>query len=247
MWTNPALRFLHNERIVEWDIKSANVSLMKFYNLVEPSKITSIESLSKQEREKTVGKMFLKDKNFGERLETAFTDIINLFLDANGLDKEEDIVSIKKDAVFVRNRTVKQSTFNDTVVFRPKGQYSGFMKIPQFEFYYSPSKIDVKGINDSVLPLHEDGMLEFIRGVFREASDNSELQMYIKEYSKAYKNRELPFNAYREFKQDSQFKVRIIGNDVYMSSIDENMLAHVDISYNYFTIFLEVLKLIIKD
>ena len=91
MWTNPALRFLRNEEIVEWDIKAANVSLMQMYSLASEDTISAIRNMDGHDRKVAVGKLYLKDKTFGPRLEQAFTDII---------ERREKIILIEIETLY---------------------------------------------------------------------------------------------------------------------------------------------------
>ena len=170
-WTNPNISFCHNESIIEWDIKAANLSLIKFYNLAPQKTIDKIEGLDKQAREIYVGKISQKNKDFALALEKAFTDIIEKFISENNLDRDEDIISIKKDAVFVRNHEIYNFEFGP-ILFRPKGTYSGFTKLPKYEFYLGKDeKLSVKGISDNLLHLHQAGVLQFIKDVFKESKN----------------------------------------------------------------------------
>lgn len=246
-WTNEELRFIHNEDIVEYDIKSANTSLMEYYNLAPLEVITRLRNMKKEDREIAVGKRMRSSSEFAIHLEDSFTKIVNEFLEVNRLDRSEDVVSIKKDAVFVRNRNIKVSQFGP-VLYRPKGHYDGFINIPRYEFYHKKDgSIDVKGINDSMLPMHQDGVLTFINGLFNACNDTLFLIEYLKTYAKLYKDRELPFNAYREFTGDSKFKVRMLGSEILMDQITEELLmdGRVDISYNYINVYMPILKIVI--
>lgn len=244
-WTNKGINFLHGESIVEWDMKSANLSLIRYYHLAQQSTIERIEKMDKVHRQIYVGKMCQKSVDFTQALEKAFDDIIELFLTSNELDRDQDVISIRKDAVFVRNRHVDHSTFGDVVNFRPKGQYSGYLRLPKYEFYHAQDRIDVKGLTDDLLPLHRAGVLQFIQDVFEESHDWTELNRYLKEYSKAYKERLLPYDAYREFNENSKYVVRVFGNDLIMDRIDESLLPSTNIYYNYKHIYLETLKVIL--
>ena len=163
------------------------------------------------------------------------------------LEYETDIISIKKDAVFIKNKNIKYNEFgNGAVKFIKKNSYTGCLLIPNYEFYYSKDIIDVKGISDEVLSLHEDGTLAFISTMMQESNNWVELNQFMKEYSLAYKNRQLPFNAYREFTSSSKFRVNLYGNEIMMDEIDEDMIECTDIGYNYTKIFLPALKAIAK-
>ena len=82
--------------------------------------------------------------------------------------------------------------------------------------------------------------------MMQESNNWVELNQFMKEYSLAYKNRQLPFNAYREFTSSSKFRVNLYGNEIMMDEIDEDMIECTDIGYNYTKIFLPALKAIAK-
>ena len=203
--TNRDYPFIYNNEIIEWDIKSANTSLISYYNLQPEKIIQKLASMAKSQREIAVGKLMRKDKEFSKNLEESFNKIIQEFMDANELSWD-DIVSVKKDAVFVKNHKITHSEFG-AVHFIPKNQYKHVLLLPKYEIYISDSVTDVKGIPNDKLPLHEDGMLDFIRTTMESASEMNHLQSFFKEYVTAYKRKELEFDAYREFNSDSFFRI----------------------------------------
>lgn len=245
--TNMNIPFIHHELIEEWDIRSANTSLMHYYKLTDPKIISKFESLEKRDREPAVGRYLKKNKNISIALEKAFTDIIHEFINANMLDIDQDVISIKKDSLFVRNKVIRYNEFgNGDVKFIKKNSYNGCLLIPNYEFYYSKDKIDVKGISDDVLHLHEDGTLAFISILMQESHSWIGLNEYMRDYAYAYKNRQLPFNAYREFTSSSKFRVNLYGNEVMMDDIDEEFIDDVNIIHNYSKIYLPTLKTIAR-
>lgn len=246
--TNKNIPFIHDEIIEEWDIRSANTSLMRYYGLIDAKIIEKFESLKKSEREPKVGLYLRKHPEVGKALEESFTKIIKEFIIVNDLDENQEIVSIKKDSVFVRNKIIRQSEFgkNSEVKFLKKNSYTGCIIIPNYEFYYSRDKVDVKGISDSSLPLHNDGTLAFISLLMQESKNWIGLNEYMRDYAYAYKHKELPFNAYREFNSNSKFRVNLFGHEVLMDDIDEELLEDTDISFNYSKVYLPIMKIIAK-
>ena len=49
--TNTNVPFIHHELINEWDIRSANTSLMRYYNLASSKLISKLEKMEKRDRE----------------------------------------------------------------------------------------------------------------------------------------------------------------------------------------------------
>ena len=84
--TNRTIPFITNEEIAEWDIHSANTSLMRYYNLCDESLINKIEKMDKDKRVVFIGKMMRKSKEFSIQLEDAFTNILKEFIKANNLE-----------------------------------------------------------------------------------------------------------------------------------------------------------------
>lgn len=245
--TNMNIPFIHHELIEEWDIRSANTSLMRYYELVDPRIISKFEKMEKRDREPSVGMYLRKHKDVSIALEKGFTNIIHEFINMNLLDPDHDIISIKKDSLFVRNKSIRCNEFgNGTVRFIKKNSYTGCLLIPNYEFYYSRDIIDVKGVSDDVLNLHEDGTLAFISILMQESNNWIGLNEYMRDYADAYKKRQLPFNAYREFTSSSKFRVNLFGNEVLMDNIDEDTLEYTNILYNYTKIYLPTLKTIAR-
>lgn len=243
VYTNKSDPYIYNEYITEWDIKSANVSLMEYYNLSDNDTISRLKGMKKSKREVAVGLLGRDNHDFMIKLEKAFDDIIDLFIKSNNLEPE-DILSVKKDSVFVRNHHIINNVFGP-VEFVNKNTYTGVLLLPKYEFYYNPLKVDVKGINDNILFLHDKGILSFIRNIM-ECGKYLEVCIYLHDFIEYYKKRELDLEYYREFTTDSSFKVNIGDNILYLSNIDETMIQNVDISYNFYNIILQALKVIIR-
>lgn len=236
-----------NSSIVEYDIRSANTSLMRYYNMIPEKQIASLEKLTKKKREIAVGLLCQKDKEFSKKLNNAFDDIVNMFIEVNGLD-EMEILSIKKDAVFVMNRKDIKTEFGP-VIFIPKNRYHSFIKINNFEFYINDEKIDVKGLQNQQ-DKHVDGILFLIRDILntciKSNMNHKDIQNYLSEFVLEYKKKTLDFPIYREFNQTSQYAVWLDGEKYYFDEIDETYIDELDISFNYINIILPLVRLLLK-
>ena len=253
-YLNKNIDILTNQTIIEYDLKSANISLCREYNFLEKDVIDKIEKMEKSERVKTIGKMMRKDKKFTESLKMAFIDIRRRFFEANGI-QDADILAIKKDAIFCLRR-VDFDRFG-FCYFDSKNTYTSFLRLDRLEFYYNSlgryygdkAKIDVKGINDENLLKHDDFMLNFFRTLFKnlETTDKFSQIRYLKRFIDKYKNRDLEVGYYREFNQDSIFRLvdraETYDNDVFIPSNDEQF--QLDIDYNFFNILLKIVKILL--
>ena len=67
-WTNPNIIYLFNSTIYEYDIKSAGLSISKFFNLLPEETIEKLEAMPKHKRVVAEGKLQIKDKEYRDAL-----------------------------------------------------------------------------------------------------------------------------------------------------------------------------------
>lgn len=242
--------------ITEWDIRRAGLNLIKQYSLLPEEKIGELERMDKKDADIKIGKMQIRDKELSRKLEQAFTDIMNQFLDENQIDHDLDIISIKKDACFVINKYITQDEFPPYIKFIPKNKYHAFLYLKPYEFYFKKGGIiDIKNLSsdkavrETIMNLHKDGILNFILYVIdlaeRTRMDLVELSKFLHEFVLLYKRKELEFDYYREFSIDSKFRYQLMGSEIMAEHIDERMLDKINIEYNYKNIILPLIKLLI--
>ena len=146
------------------------------------------------------GATFMTDA-LTKNLEQAFTDAMNQFLEVNQLDKDLDVLSIKKDACFVINKSVKVSNFGKYIHFIPKNQYHAYAYIAPLEFYFKKDgEIEVKNLvgdkreRTKILNLHRDGILNFLSYAIelaeRTGCHPKEMNTFLHEFVILYKNKE---------------------------------------------------------
>lgn len=243
-YTNKTIPKVLDSEIVEWDIKSGNVSIMEYYQLHNQKVIDKLRKLPKEDRVKRVG-ILQRNPNFAKALENGFNKMMAEFIVTNQIPSE-NIISIKRDAIFVKNHAIAVNQFGTCVEFIPKNRYNHYLKIGNLQFFIGRDKIDIKGLNDNVIPLHENGMLQFIRDVCKEGHDYYRVNTYLKEFFTAYKKKELPFDYYREFNESSLYRLIEMGYEFTQDNIEESDMDTLDISYNLKNIMIPVLQLFIN-
>ena len=238
-------------KVFEYDIKQANVSVMRAFKILPDAVLDRLASIPKTDRNVSIGLLEKKDeykhlkRDIARGIEYARHE---LFM-ANRLE-DKDILSIKNDAVFILGRRLKQTKFGP-IEFVLKNSYSMFHKIESTEFYYdSRTKIiTAKGISDSVIetPDHQNGMLIFLRNVFdlllRDNKDK--LREYLIQFTDDYKSRRLPYTYYREMKSDNLYRSAMVLGDyaIHLDNITQEQVDKIDISYNYNYFVLPLLRL----
>lgn len=245
LYVNPNIMFLFNKEIIEYDMREAGYSLVKEYELLDESRIATLKNLDKHSRHVKIGKFQKADKDFNKSLKNAFVDIRRRFFESNSID-DSDILSIKKDAIFVL-RHCENNTFGNHVEFREKHRYTSYIRLPTgVELYYQNGTIDVKNISDETVRLHEDGIMEFLRTMFRviETEPQQTQIRILMRYLNKYKRLELPLEYYREFNNLSKYIEKDLESGVVYDEYWDNRKDELDIRYNLFNIIIPILKMI---
>lgn len=233
-WMNPNYTNLFNKEILEYDIQKAGVNLAIRYNLLPKTVTDYLLEIPKQDRVVEFGIMLRDNKELRSKVNEAFVEIRRLFFESNGLEMN-DIVSIKKDAVFTTRRCL--FTEFDNVKFQVKNSYTSYIRIGQLEFYYSPLVLDIKGINPTELKYHEFGMVDCIKKFIRlkETAGIDDAVRYVRNLVDQYKSLQLDSVYYREFRPGGRFRLKV-PDDVDYPVFPKERLEELDITYNYLTI-----------
>lgn len=247
LYTTKDYDYLIGKRIIEYDMKSANVNLCRYYKLLPENEIIKIENMNKYDRVVYVGKLQKNDREFAAKLSKAFKDMRKQFFIANGIE-DSDILSIKKDAIFVIKKRCRNTNFGN-VTFVEKNVYSSYHKLNGLEFYYSgrEDRLDIKGIDDDSLYLYQK-FINILKRLFRylERNQKEEFVHFVKDFSQNYKNKLLSYEYYKELKprgcytliQDDPDKRIVYGLDNIDESIDEQLC----INYNYMAYILPMIQ-----
>ena len=224
---NKNILYLFNTDIYEYDMKSAGTSIMEEFQIVTKDIIRELKELPKKQRVVREGNL-QKNKDISSKLSDGFSEIRKRFYIENSIELD-DIVSVNKDAIFVTKRC-NELKFG-CVKFVEKHHYSSYLRLDCFQFYYN-GEIDVKGISDKIIGLHDDGIMKVIKSFFRnmETSDKKTTLIHLRRVITDYKTRQLPVSYYREFTPSSKFKV--IEDSWEYDDFWEDRKDELDISYN---------------
>ena len=258
-WINPNLPYIVDHSIGEYDIKSGNVSIMKcfkdrFAPPLKDDQIDQIAALDKNARVIRVGNMMRDIPKFSETLEKGFNEVVYRFCEENHLDmteSTEDIVSIKRDAVFVVDKPIIKDRILQYCHFVKKNEYDGYIHIPGYEFYIDShaNRIDVKGMQDDKLEFHKDGILQLILDLYQECKSTNlnryRVSKWLEDFCDAYLSRDLPFDYYRQFDSNSKFKMNMGSMEYFSDQIEEEDMEDLDIEYNYRKIIIPLLNVFI--
>lgn len=228
LWLNPNIEYLFDNEIIEYDMRDAGFSLVKQYHLLPDETIRELTKLGKgEERHIAIGKLQGNDKEFSKALSDKFAEIRKIFIGQNNLE-DDDIVSVKKDAIFTIGKCDKVRF--GSLIFNPKNTYTSYLRFPELnnmEIYYSENQIDIKGMGDSAVNRHRLYMLSFIKEYidFMELKDRR-IRKFINKFIEDYKFHRLDDGYYLEF---------------------NNVSRNMDPLGNYRNVIMRLLQIIIKE
>lgn len=241
-WKNSDYHYLKNVNITEWDIKSAGLSVIRFHKLLPQEEITKLESMSKKSRTIREGLFQKENPVIAEKIVKTLEDVRQAFCFINDI-YEENVLSIKKDAIFIININPNTKNIKEHFEFRQKGKYTSFILLNKHEFYLSDTgELDIKGLSSNVIESQKDYFLKDMRYLLSMSEKVDKLQMFniLKNYRRKYLNMELPLETYREL-DTGAFRV----GEYLPTEVDESVRGDIDISQNYMNYLLPMFSLLL--
>ena len=234
--------YIISSYIREYDISKANANILLLKGAISKEQYDYLISLDSNSRYISVGLLQKNNPDISTCLKEGIKEMRYLFLTSNNLTMN-DILSIKNDAIFIINKVPMITKF-DNIEFVNKNIYTSFYKlgVGKIEIYYlydmvnNIEHIDVKGIKDEKIALHENYFLEFLLVLFNSAQIESlkdTINLLITFYE-SYLKLELDIGYYREFNAESLFSIKRIGvSSVYKADfLGEDSKSYIDISCN---------------
>jgi hypothetical protein len=208
-YINKSIKYLINKRIYEYDIQSAGLTVLKNKNIITEDTYNLWKTKPKSWVQYYIGSRLgkLQDDIFKTEAE-----IVSKFIDINEI-QDSNIISRKRDAVFIFNTTISTTTI-DGYSFKLKNTYTSYFKLENFELYYHSDKdfLDIKGLDISCITHHK--LLPYIKKciMLLERLDQGFMQYrevygYIHNLRNEYCNFTLPLDCYREINKDNLFTI----------------------------------------
>lgn len=240
-YLNPDILFLFNTGIFEYDLKDAGFNILREFELLPKSKLEKLGKMTKENRKIEIGKLQLKDESLRQSLKEGFTEARRRFFNYFSI-QDEDVISIKKDAVFLKRELHSDNKVGEYLNFRMKHEYTSYLRFSKkVEIYINPIRCDVKGINHDNLTHHEEYMLDFIRRfvVKMETEPKENVLGYIRRFSDKYKNGDVSIGYYREFNERSSYKT----DKGYVNEDMDAMMNVVDNEYNMINVIIPLIRI----
>ena len=238
-----AYPYVINNFIREYDLSAANINALYSEGIINIDEYNKFMDMPKHIREVKIGIMS-RDKAVYNAIKNGIIKAKKELFLANNI-QDHEVVSIKNDAVFVLGRKLQYTQFGN-YNFKLKNEYTVFMKLQDLEIYYGDSilpdgsvdvNVDIKGIDDSKIPLHENGMLGLICEIcfMLQRYDPKETLEVLMDFYRKFLLKELHIDYYREFNSRSGYifmaPVGAYSLD-YIHNPNQHLMSKLDINRN---------------
>lgn len=230
--------YLISHYIYEYDISKANISVLLYKGIIDQKEHDFIKSLPRDARQVYVGYM-QKNTEIAEALSEGVAEFRYRFINDNNITDME-LLSVKNDAIFVIDKVPRITVF-DNIEFVRKNVYTSYFNLNKLEVYYYLNQIDgteiidIKGVNDDKLILHQDHFIHFLCAVFEHIQTKTidKTIDLINIFHNKYVNRELPIEFYRELNADCGYRISRKNGEAYLlETINEDADKYLNISFN---------------
>jgi hypothetical protein len=252
------ISYLTNTFITEYDISKANINVLYLKGVIDKPTYDYLYQSERMVRQKFVGMLQRDNKEVTKALQSGIIEAKKALFEANDI-QDHEILMILNDAVFVINRQLQNTNFG-MIQFMPKNIYTSFYRVNtpickmDMLYYYSninkEEYLDIKGLSDNVLPLHENAFYQALKDIFYSVQiDGVEVAMrMLKDIYMQYINLQLPVEYYRKFDNESQYHFKLfsrLSTGYTISQIDDSIKPMLDITYNL-QILLEIQKILVS-
>jgi len=196
-------------KIIEYDIRSANASVLFQENKISEDKYNELMNMEKKKRNITVGMMIRDGIVDHDQLVGLYKNYTDKFIEEN--DLENNVYEVVKDAVWIFNKMAHKRKFGDYVEFTKDRIATSVLEIKNVKFYYNSTrgKLFNRGLGDidHGLFLFMDKIKEFM--MMKESDMYKMLYKKLHEFHINYLNNNLPI----EYRYDIRRKNTNIDKD----------------------------------
>lgn len=139
--------------IKEYDISSANISILAEANVISDEMYDTLRSTYKIARNKTIGKLMITHPEIKDIIYNGIKKYMLEFIKSNKI-KRSNILEIATDAIFVMNppEADLETMFDDHIIFKDKGTYFSMLEFDagdglksKIKIYGMASDVKVRG------------------------------------------------------------------------------------------------------
>lgn len=225
---SPDIKYVISQYIREYDISKCNINMLLLSGDIDIKLYNKLYNSSREYREIYIGKLIKNNYNIYKSISNGVIKYRNILFEKNNIN-ENDILTIKNDAVFTINRILEYTKFDNYIEFKNKNIYTSFFMINNLELYYNinTDDIHVKGISDDNIKKHHE-FLELIKTLIYLIEMNmlTEASNILLNYYYKFISGDISLNMLRNFNSESKFTHNIYNEFEFDSPIDLNTLNY---------------------
>lgn len=229
-------------RIVEYDIKSANISTLAQRKVISIEEYNRLSNLPKIQREVEVGIMEKNNPELYTEIQKGIISAKVALVRANNIHPDS-ILRIANDAVYINTAVDLQYTkFGDYILFIQKSISNVMLILDKLIFFVSflPDgniSIDIKGLGDKNIDKHQCMINAIVSTItILERSGIKEAINYLSHICEQYITLQLPVEYYREINSESSYRIKqfsMVPGNFAVDYIEDYNKYSLDINYNY--------------
>ena len=231
------IKYLINTYIREYDLSKANINSLLYTGTISQDQYKEFLAMDKKTREVRIGLMEKRDTSIYKKIQVGVIEAKRRLVYENEIE-DFNVVSVKNDAMFISGDLLSKTEF-PPFKFNIKNEYIMYFQLQELEVYYGDSddsmvNIDIKGIDDNILPKHTNGMLDLICSLcYKLQRENiSDTMQWMWNMYDNFINRNLPKEYYRSFDSVSMYTIRTMTTSYLTDDIDESYKNALDINRN---------------
>ena len=259
-----------NANIFEYDISKANINSLYSYGFLSDDEYRLLYDMDKRSREIIIGRKIatkgdddnpysVEEIDYKMKMAGAIKNGIikakQMLFETNNI-QDNSVIRIANDAVYVNvPQPLAYTSFDINnngkfLTFNLKNKFNMVLNLKRVSVFILDDplsdslNVDVKGINDSLLYLHEP-FIQFICEILStlQSSDKPHTLQIFNSFYEPYVKRELPIEYYREFNYNSGYQIS--GCNYIISEASESEKDKISIDYNL-SILREIYALILN-
>lgn len=180
-YTNKDLKYIKNTIITEYDMESAGMNILTELGYFSEDDRKKLMEMDKLKRNVLIGNLLRRNPKMNEDLHHGFAEARRIFFEKNNID-EYDVLSIKKDAIFLIGNKIIDPNISKYIKIRPKHRYTSYINIMDRENYYNSDTdtMDVKNYGSIAKEHHKDYLLKDLKEVLRNSEKGQVKDNFIK-------------------------------------------------------------------
>ena len=231
-YVNKNIDIIRDMSIREYDIKSAGLNILYTEGYIGDDEYKALSNMDKLKRNIVIGKWLRENSEINKVMMDEFIKIRKMFFEGNDL-VDDDILSIKKDAIFVLDKTLSNLEFGN-YVFVEKEVFTSYLHLNKQEEYYYNKYTDnlvVKGFSDDIKSFQKDYYFKLVSSLLKNAKDKDKLFEILIEFKDDYLSKNLPKEYYKDI-HENLYLFNLKGNILGRDDISNDLFEHVYIEPN---------------